>query len=246
VAWHLSQAFANNGFKVDCIYSKTIDNARKLAEKINTKYSNNFFPNEIASNILIVCVADDIYNELIPKLKISPTTLLLHTSGSLSIEIFSKLTNPYGVFYPLQTFSKDKEVDFCNIPICIEASDNKTYKEIELLSNQISKKVYKISSSERETIHLAAVFANNFVNYIYSCSEEILSSKNIPFEILHPLITETALKAITLSPQKAQTGPAKRSDKKIIEKHIKLLKNNDFKEIYTLLSKQIIDKYSAK
>ena len=147
----------------------------------------------------------------------------------------------YGVFYPLQTISKAIEVDFSNIPLCIEGNNEKTFSLLSNLANKLSKKVYKISSDQRKEIHIAAVFANNFTNHLFGIAKQELGKKDIPFEILFPLIDQTIAKIKTNNPFEVQTGPAKRNDIPVMEKH-KLRLGEDEREIYKLLSEKIIKK----
>ena len=144
----------------------------------------------------------------------------------------------FGVFYPLQTFSKNKAVDFKNIPLCIEANNEADLQLLEQLAREVSEKVYRISSEQRKYLHVAAVFVSNFVNYLYTEGQVICERNQIPFEILHPLILETATKIIDLSPKEAQTGPAKRNDLAVINSHLELL-NEEQKKNYQILTGSI-------
>lgn len=166
--------------------------------------------------------------------------LVVHTSGTTSMEILND-KNRKGVFYPLQTFTKGKEVDFNEIPICLETQNDEDYILLEKVAQSISKKAIKISSEQRKAIHVSAVFVCNFVNHLYQIGNEICTENNIPFEILYPLIEETASKIKNLSPVEAQTGPAKRNDTITINSHLNFLSNETYKEIYKLLTKSIID-----
>ena len=145
-------------------------------------------------------------------------------------------------FYPLQTFSKNTEINFKTIPICIEAEEENDLKLLQKLGESISKKVVNISSNERAQIHLAAVFVNNFVNELYHISEDILKEKGLDFELLKPLISETAKKIEMLSPAKSQTGPAKRGDTATIEKHKSMIKHKLQKKVYKSLTKSILER----
>ncbi len=166
--------------------------------------------------------------------------MVVHTSGSVALsELSSK--NRKGVFYPLQTFSKNKAVNFKEIPICLEAENETDYQTLELIGKSISDKIFNINSEQRKALHVAAVFVCNFSNHLYQIGNEICDQNNIPFEVLHPLIMETAAKIKTLSPSEAQTGPAKRNDTQTINTHLNFLRNETQKEIYKILTKSIID-----
>ncbi len=168
--------------------------------------------------------------------------LVIHTAGSVPMDILKGLSGNYGVFYPLQTFSKYKLIDFKTIPLCLEANTGFNYDKLAKYAFQISEDVRKINSEQRKYIHLAAVFANNFSNRMFAIAENILKEKQIDFEILLPLIQETVEKIKNNSPGKVQTGPAVRNDQKVIDKHSELLnKYEDLQKIYSFVSKNISD-----
>lgn len=189
------------------------------------------------ADVYIISVSDNAIAEVSSNLPFK-NRLVVHTSGTSELS-FLDSKNRKGVFYPLQTFSKSKAVDFSTIPICLETKNESDYKTLETLANLISKKVYSISSAQRKSLHVAAVFVCNFVNHLYQIGNQICEENQVPFEILHPLILETANKITELSPKAAQTGPAVRNDTKTIEKHIEFLQNSNYKEIYTLLTQSI-------
>lgn len=164
--------------------------------------------------------------------------LVVHTSGGVSMEDLSS-KNRGGVFYPLQTFSKNKPVDFKNIPVCLESASSEDYGLLEKVAKSISDSVYKIDSNQRKALHVAAVFANNFTNHLYKIGSDICAANEIPFDILKPLIAETAQKITTLSPNQAQTGPAKRNDFNTIKAHLEFLTDENQKNIYHLLTQSI-------
>jgi predicted short-subunit dehydrogenase-like oxidoreductase (DUF2520 family) len=218
VATHLYTAF----LKADTIVVTQI-NSRKL-EKI---------PN---ADITIITVSDDAIAEVSSKIK---NTFVVHTSGACSINEL-KNKNRKGVFYMLQTFSKGKDVLFNEVPFCLEATNQKDQQLLDKVAKSIGKKVYKINSEQRKALHVAAVFVNNFTNYMYKIGNDVCTTNKVPFEILHPLIKETASKIETLSPEKAQTGPAVRKDTKTIKNHLGLL-NKKQQEIYKIITESIQD-----
>lgn len=191
------------------------------------------------ADIFIVAVSDNAIAEATSKIPFKDK-LVVHTSGSVAMNVID-VKHKKGVFYPLQTFSKSKEVDFSQIPICIEAENNSDLELLETLAKSISDKVFEINSKQRKALHVSAVFVCNFVNHLYQIGSEICQEHQVPFEVLLPLIEETANKIKTLSPQEAQTGPAKRNDTTTINAHLNLLTNENQKEIYKLLTKSIID-----
>lgn len=202
------------------------------------KITDNF--DDLAeADVYIIAVSDDAIAEVSLQLPFK-NQLVVHTSGSASMESLSD-NNRKGVFYPLQTFTKGKEVDFKNIPICIESQFNDDYNLLKKVADSISDKVFSINSEQRRSLHVSAVFVNNFVNHLYKIGSDICDGHQVPFEILQPLIRETAEKIVTLSPNEAQTGPAKRNDKTTIEAHLNFLSDENHKNIYKLLTQSIQD-----
>jgi predicted short-subunit dehydrogenase-like oxidoreductase (DUF2520 family) len=189
------------------------------------------------ADVYIIGISDDSISTFSESLKIQDK-LVVHTSGGAPMDRISQ-KNRRGIFYPLQTFSKNKDVNFDKIPICIEAENSQDFALLEKLGKTISEVVVEIDSEKRAKIHVSAVFVNNFVNYLYQIGEEILEEDDIPFDLLKPLIKETANKIQTLSPELAQTGPAKRNDTKTIEKHLKLLDHSPYKDVYLMLTKKL-------
>ncbi len=195
------------------------------------------------SDIYILTISDDAIESVAQKLK-GNGLLLVHTSGSVNISAISNQRR--GVFYPLQTFSKERKVDFSEVPICIEAEKNTDIKLLEKLAKNISKKVFRISSDQRRSLHLAAVFANNFANHLYQISQTICEANEVSFEIVKPLITETAAKVLQHDPSKMQTGPAIRNDKQTITRHLEQLQNKTHKKVYQLLTNSIQEFHGKK
>jgi len=189
------------------------------------------------NHIYIIAVSDDAISSVSQKL-IKSKSLIAHTSGSVALSKLPKGLRR-GVFYPLQTFSKERKVDFKTVPFCIEAENNSDLTLLKDLASTISDSIYEISSEQRKSLHLAAVFANNFTNHLYQISKEICKMNEIPFDILKPLIKETALKIENHQPAEMQTGPAVRYDQKTIEKHLEMLNNENYKKAYQLLTKSI-------
>jgi len=241
VAYHLTkQLLNNNSVKLVQVYNRNLKNIEYLKNKtsITTKIS------ELKdADIYIIAVSDNAISELSSKLNFRDK-LVVHTSGSTDLNELKSNSNK-GVLYPLQSFSKERNLNFLEIPICIETENAKDFVLLEKLAKLISNNCYKINSEQRKYLHVAAVFVNNFVNHLYHLGNEICEENRIPFKILQPLIKETANKLVELSPYEAQTGPAKRNDSKTIEKHKSLLTTNQ-QEIYTLLTKSIYKTYGEK
>ena len=241
LAYHLTKCLLNkNDLEVVQVYNRSLEKINYLKSK--TSITNNLLALKEA-DIYIIAISDNAIFELSKKL-ILKNKLVVHTSGGVDMKELHSISNK-GVFYPLQTFSKDKDIDFLKVPICIEASNKKDLDLLENLAKSISNNVYNINSEQRKSLHVSAVFVNNFVNHLYAIGNEICAKNNIPFEILLPIIKETAKKIETLSPFEAQTGPAKRNDSTTIAEHLAIL-NNKQQEIYTLLTKSIQETYGKK
>jgi predicted short-subunit dehydrogenase-like oxidoreductase (DUF2520 family) len=216
VASHLVKAF----LKVDAFHVTQLD-SRQLS-------------NIPKATISILAVSDDAIAVVSAKVK---NALVVHTSGSFPLEGLKNTTRK-GVFYMLQTFSKEKEVDFATVPFCLEAENREDYLLLETVAKAIGVKIYTINSRQRKALHVAAVFVNNFTNHLYKIGNDICEEHQVPFEILHPLIQETSEKIKTLSPEKAQTGPAIRNDDKTIGNHLELLEKKQ-QLIYKLITQSI-------
>lgn len=241
VATQLGLALVKSNHSIIQVYSKKRSSAAVLGKLLNCDFTNSVREINTTSDIYIVAIKDDVIEEISKTLAL-PDKIIVHTSGSIAMEALKPISKTYGVFYPLQTFSKSKNADFRTIPICLEASDIHTLKTLRALAKSISTNVQNINSEERKTIHLAAVFASNFSNHLYTIAAGILEQNNLSLDILKPLIEETALKIKNNHPAKMQTGPAIRGDKKIMDRHLKLLSHDKkLQDIYKLMSQSIID-----
>lgn len=241
VGTHLWEAFKNSdNFEIVQIYNHNLKSLKVFKNQVATTTN---LEEIFSADIYILALKDDVLEEISNKIN-STETFIVHTSGSVSINVLNKFKN-YGVFYPLQTFSKNKKVDFSKIPICIEANSAANTSKLKDLASEISTKVFEISSEQRKSLHVAAVFVSNFVNYLYTEGEKICKDNKVPFEILHPLITETALKALLISPKEAQTGPAKRNDEAVIASHLETL-TKEQQKIYSLLTLSIQNLHGKK
>ena len=239
VASHLSLALQTSGLEFCQVYSHTIGNAQILAEKLHVPYTNKSSDIYKDADIYFYALKDDVLQQFIEKVNL-PNGIHVHTAGSIPMIVFEGYAKNYGVFYPLQTFSKSKIVDFKLIPICIEASSLAIESVLLELANSVSKKNYLLSSEQRMQLHLSAVFASNFTNRMYAIAAEILEDAGMEFDIIKPLIEETCSKIRTLHPSKAQTGPALRHDEKIIQKHIELLSEKpEIQKLYKEISENI-------
>lgn len=246
VASHLATAVESAGVgEVVQVYSRSLGSAQILAANLRgaTAVSD---VSEIRSDadVYIVSLVDDAISPLVSRLPKGGKALWLHTSGSVGMEALAPLSDRYGVFYPLQTFSKGVDIDVSRVPLFIEGCDESVEAEIRSLGAQVFANVYHADSNTRRMMHISAVFACNFTNHLWTIAAEILQKEGLPFEVLQPLLEETVKKAFAVSPEKGQTGPAVRGDRAIIDKHLSMLSGQPEK-IYSLLSESIIRHHSA-
>lgn len=240
VATHLSLAMASlEGIEICQVYSPTEAHAEILAERLNCDFVTD--PTQIRkdADVYLFALKDQALETVIRAVSAN-NGLWLHTSGSMPMQVFAGYTERYGVLYPLQTFSKSREISFQGIPLFIECHREEDKNCLEELARRLSGKVCELSSEKRRSLHLAAVFACNFTNHIYALAEEILAKEGLSRDYLFPLIDETAAKVHELPAQEAQTGPAIRYDENIINKHLGMLADDpDVQTLYRLLSQSI-------
>jgi len=236
VATHLGIALQKGNYPIVQVYSRSIENAKKLAEKLNTNYTNDLTQLKTA-DLIIVSVNDDAISKVLSQIE---NTSIVHTSGSIGINIFNDHFSNYGVLYPLQTFNKEVNVNISEIPFCIEGNNLAFEKQLTTLAKQLSNNVVLIDSEQRKQVHIAAVFACNFSNQMFSIADDLLAEKNLDFKILLPLIKQTIAKLSTNKPKAVQTGPAKRNDNNIIQEHIKHINKQEVKDLYQEISNNII------
>jgi predicted short-subunit dehydrogenase-like oxidoreductase (DUF2520 family) len=246
VATQLSVVLKRAGLEILQVYSREIKHAKTLAKKLGTGYTDDLKSLNASADLYVLCVSDDALFDVINNISIK-NSMVVHTSGTTSINIFESSFSDYGVFYPLQTFSKDKEIDFSNIPICIEADTNMNDMKLATLAKKISENVQLINSDQRKALHVAAVFASNFTNYFYIIADEILAEKELSLDLIKPLITEVALRIHDSKPKDVQTGPAKRGDDLIVKAHLDFLNSHpEYQKLYKLISTQIKEKFSSQ
>lgn len=240
VATHLAQAMHKAGLEIVGFYSRNSSSAQLLAERYQTSWGLLSELNVCHADLIIVSVPDHAIQEVLSLLPVC-NSLLVHTSGSLEMKALKTKSQRIGVFYPLQTFSKEKPLKFSKIPIMVEAADSNDLNELRLLAQKISSKVFEIDSAKRLKIHIAAVFSSNFTNYLFHIAADLLEREEVPFEVIQPLIEETTEKIKHLHPSNAQTGPAVRNDQDTISLHLEDLESiPEYYEIYKLLSHHII------
>lgn len=240
LATHLGKALHAAGHDMIQVFSRTMQSAETLASLLDAEPLTDMAQVRDDADVYIFSVKDSALEQLVSQLCGGEKKVFLHTAGSMPMSVFRGKALHYGVLYPMQTFSKQREVDFSIIPCFIEANDEFALKQIESLAGQISHRVYQLSSEDRKYLHLSAVFACNFANHCYAASQELLQQHGIPFDVMLPLIDETAAKVHGMTPKEAQTGPAVRYDENVIGKQIQLLENQPyFQKIYDCMSKSI-------
>lgn len=243
VATHMAKAFEENGAEISQVWSRDLENAKALANEIGAQAISDLKLVDQHADLYLIAVKDDAIAKLAKMLK-DINGIVVHTSGATEMEVLAGFKN-YGVFYPLQTFSKLQPIDFIRVPLCLEANTEETMSALQMMAMKLSPLIYEVNTKQREVLHVAAVFANNFVNHLYQLSHQILKKNDLDFELLRPLIMETAVKVQEAFPEDVQTGPAARNDKKTILKHEELLKRTPhLQEIYKNLSNSIKKSHS--
>lgn len=246
LAWHLAPALDNTDFAVREVYSRNPSHAAALVERLyqaNVKASLDFSTS--TSLIFIIATSDEAIEEIAQEIILPENAILVHTSGSQPLKVLGYAATPnIGVFYPLQTFSKSKKIDFKDIPIFLESENSETEKALQLMAKAISKSFFKITSHERKALHVSAVFASNFTNHMLLIAQELMKENNLSFDWLKPLIAEMINKSLTIGPENAQTGPARRGDFEILDKHLEFLSGDEaVAELYKVISQHIVDQY---
>jgi predicted short-subunit dehydrogenase-like oxidoreductase (DUF2520 family) len=239
LACGMSQEMQRVGMTIGQIYSRTRDHAESLAKRINCPWTSNLDEVIDDADLYVFAVADAVLPEVISHMKPN-SGLWVHTAGSLPIGIFEGFTPRYGVFYPLQTFTRGRVANLDGTPIFLETNHPGDREILRRIAVALSGNARETDWEKRRRIHLAAVFACNFTNHLYALAARILKEQELPYDLLLPLVTETAAKIGSLSPADAQTGPAVRFDKNVMDKHIAMLEEQPaMQTIYKLLSQSI-------
>lgn len=246
VATHLAKVL-HTQHQIVQIFSRNLLNAQELAEKINAHAINQVEQLTQDTDLVIIAVSDQAIQSVIKSIHgYLSNNLIVHTSGSTNLQILEEVHPRSGVFYPLQTFSREREVDWKETPLFVEASDHQDLIFLTALANSLSQRVYQYSSKQRQTLHLAAVFACNFSNYCYDMAKQVVDAEQVDFSLLFPLILETANKAVANDPKEMQTGPAMRGDENILKMHTHLLAESnqlDLEQVYELMSNGILKRH---
>ncbi|WP_288004378.1 Rossmann-like and DUF2520 domain-containing protein [Thermonema sp.] len=246
VAWHLAPALEQCGHLVTTVYSRRLHHAAALCERLyEAEATDSLDFSETAANFFVLSVSDDALPVVVDRLILPEHPLMVvHTSGSRPLEVLRVLEVPHGVFYPLQTFSKTKPLDWHRLPICVEGNTPETEARLLRLARALSTRVYQVNSERRRYLHVAAVFACNFTNHLLALAEDLCEQYDLDFDMLRPLVGETIEKAMQIGARQAQTGPAARGDVELIEQHLRLLAHDpDKQRIYRLLSESILNQH---
>lgn len=241
LATNLAKTLYYKGFRIAQVYSRTEEAARTLAQAVEAAYTTDLSSVVADEQLYIVSLKDAALIELLPEIVAGKEEALwVHTAGSISMDIWKGRVNRYGVFYPMQTFSKQRTVDFSRIPVFVESNSAEDTRFLKDIASVLSERVYEATSEQRKSLHLAAVFTCNFTNHMYALAAGLLNKYQLPFEVMLPLIDETAHKVHELEPRLAQTGPAVRYDRNVIDSHLQMLADEpQMQELYRLISESI-------
>lgn len=240
VAWHLGHQLKDAGHDILQVYNRTTFKGEALAHELDAAFTNKLEDVDKDAELYLLAVSDHGIDDIILELRL-PGKIVAHTSGAVPLKGLEHISENCGIFYPLQTFTKGQKVDFTHIPILIEAANDKVKTQLTELANTISKRVEYLDSHKRRALHVAAVFVNNFTNYLYGIAHDITEREELDLSLLFPLMQETLNKLKSNKPQDVQTGPAKRSDFRTIEEHLTYLANQEaYRETYLVLTESIM------
>lgn len=242
VAWHLAPALERAGHVINEIYGRSENKALLLSEKLsNPAVTESLDFSRSISSLFIVAVSDDAIGSVASEIVLPDRAILVHTSGTVPMSRLQRTDLDHiGVFYPLQTFSRNRDINFSGLPLLIEASDATTQMRLEEIGESLGSEVTMVKSENRLAIHLAAVFANNFTNHMIDIADQVMEDNALDFNLLKPLIRETVEKALAQNPSTTQTGPAARGDADTMQKHLQRLEYNpQLQELYRVISESI-------
>ncbi|MCM0042672.1 MAG: DUF2520 domain-containing protein [Algoriphagus sp.] len=244
LAWNLAPALEDAGHEITEVYARDLRKAKEITERIYTATPKDDLDlSESSAELFILAIKDEAISEVADQVILPEGSVLVHTSGAIPMEVLSQSSASYvGVFYPLQSFTKGKKVDFEEVPFLLESEDEGSLQLLKKVAKSLSQLVYILRGKDRQAVHVAAVFASNFTNHMLRIAEEILHRQGLDRELLKPLIIESISKSLELGAKKAQTGPAIREDYETLEAHHHFLGYNEqLAEIYRLISQDIID-----
>lgn len=248
MAWQLARVCKQQKWPVAEVYSRNLDNADALSKYFELGEATNQLDfTKSTAHVFLLCIADQAMEDVLTQLRLPTEGLLVHTSGSQPMSLLAKYHSRVGVFYPFQTVTKGKVVNFKSVPFCLESSESSDLDLLKEMASALSDRVYEIDSASRKKLHLAAVFACNFVNHLLALSQDVLQASNMELGMLAHLVHETIDKAFTMNPDDAQTGPAVRGDQNIINQHQEMLgSDSNAAKLYKVLSESIMERYGKK
>ncbi len=246
VAWHLGHAYKKSGVRIIQILNRSNKTGRALAKELGVPCSTDFGASLPECDFVIVAVRDSALAEVLHQIY-THDPVIIHTSGSQGLDVFPGEINNCGVLYPFQTLTKGLQTDISKIPLCIEARNKDTLLSLRILAGILSKNIWELSSLQRRYLHLSGIIVNNFVNHLVARTFVFMDKQDLNKKLLMPLLDETIRKLDHITPFEAQTGPARRNDLEIIQKHLELLKEEpELKKLYSLLTDSIIAYYSKQ
>lgn len=245
VATQLAMGLEHQDFTVDEVYGRNTQSLKQLVQRLYVSESKTDLDfSESEASLIFICVSDVAIAEVAKEIQIPQNCILVHTSGSMPLDLLSKYHDRVGVFYPLQSISKHKTVDWSQVPIIVHAEDPTTLKVLKKVASVLSKEVYVYDDAQRKALHLAAVFGSNFTNHLLKIVKDISEAEGLDFHMFRSLVQNTVEKAFDIGPEQGQTGPAIRNDKPTMQKHMDMLEGSqDLERIYELMSKHIIQTY---
>ncbi len=240
LAWHLAQALPAAGFQVIQVGSRSAGSANQFIADLELKADPLVPGDRVTADYVILAVRDAAIQAVVDSYSLSPSSLVIHTSGSTNIKVLSETgITRGGVLYPYQTFTRGRLLSLRKVPLFLETLQDSDKQAMELLAKSLSSKVQWLSSENRQRLHLAGIFTANFGNFMLFEASQILAEMGLEIEVLEALAQEVTKKALELGPERAQTGPALRGDLQVVSSHVDLLKNDRAKELYSLISKRI-------
>ncbi|MBO4504694.1 MAG: DUF2520 domain-containing protein [Bacteroidales bacterium] len=244
--WVAERLRHSQEFRIAQVYSRQLEHAQELAAAVGAEAIDDLSRLNPCCDIYLFSVKDDAYRDVLCQIPFR-MPVALHTAGTVSQEVFETFAREYGVLYPLQTFSKHTNLSELEVPLCVENNHINESRALTMrLAQTLSDTCHIVCEEQRAVLHLAAVFANNFGNAMASIADDILKANGMDIKMLLPLMRQTLNKLHTLSPAEAQTGPAARSDRTVMEKHLKMLPDEKTRTIYTVISDYIMDNISKK
>lgn len=241
LGWNLSLQLVKRGFEVEQIIARKNQRRTKFAKQVGAELVEKPSALKDKVELLFVCLPDDKINDFVAGVA-NKKVAIVHCSGSTAV--LANIPNPSGVFYPFQTFTKFFSVDWAEVPVFIESSDKSLYKLLRKTAQELTVNVMEVSFEQRKAIHMAGVFGANFTNHLLYLTKTLLDQQKVPFEVMKPLLEETVRKAFDHGPAGAQTGPARRNDHKVIERHLDALSSApELHDFYQLFTRSIIKEY---